>query len=178
METIPVFEDTCPQCGDYSLEQIPDAPVMLSYPAQYHVKCRRCGVETTSRKLSEVEEARKRFEGVNKDTTITEFVGVGRYNPRAIKSLIKGEEMTDQDVLNDIAKSLPEGAHYYIIDPQDRVIDGPWGKAEISRRFAACTIDGAAIAYWEGQKWVRSLHFYSKVDEGHKETTIVDIGIG
>ena len=86
--------------------------------------------------------------------------------------------MTDQDVLNDIAKSLPEGAHYYIIDPQDKVIDGPWGKAEISRRFAACTIEGAAVAYWINQKWVRSLHFYSKVDEGHKETTIVDIGIG
>ena len=86
--------------------------------------------------------------------------------------------MTAQDVLNDIAKSLPEGVHYYIVDPQDRAIDGPWSREEISRRFAACTIEGAAVAYWINQKWVRSLHFYSKVDEGHKETTIVDIGIG
>jgi len=81
-------------------------------------------------------------------------------------------------VLDDIAKYLPLGVHYYIVDPQDRAIDGPWSREEISRRFAACTIEGAAVAYWINQKWVRSLHFYSKVDEGHKETTIVDIGIG
>ena len=76
--------------------------------------------------------------------------------------------MTDQDILNDIAKSLPEGTHYYIVDPKDRVIDGPWGKAEISRRFAACTIEGAAIAYWENQKWVRYFRQSNNVDIGVK----------
>ena len=85
-ETIPVFVDSCPQCGANSLEWVPNTLVMASYPAQYHVKCRRCGAETTSRKLSEVGEARKRFEGVNKDTTITEVVGEGIFNCRSIDS--------------------------------------------------------------------------------------------
>lgn len=75
-------------------------------------------------------------------------------------------DKTSQDVLDAIIKSLPKGAAYYIVTPDDKAVDGPWGKEEIGKRFAACTIDGAAIAYWDGQKWIRNLHHYSRVDGG------------
>jgi hypothetical protein len=72
--------------------------------------------------------------------------------------------LPEGDVLDKIIRSLPNGTHYYIVTPDDKAIDGPWGKEEIGKRFAACTVEGAEIAYWCDQTWVRRLHYYRLVD--------------